>query len=169
MLLPLVGRNVQQSAAAISASASEGADLLIFSIDRKSYEKVLADCIAIQNVKVPIFLDIVDWAEEDSPSDVASNLLQLGASGVILSLDDMKIFIYETFAMFSNPQALDISIQDESQNSDNYEEAASIEGKPLVAGFTKLDDKEIELVEAERVILLEAIEVIRKAAPLVIF
>ncbi|CAA6662136.1 unnamed protein product [Spirodela intermedia] len=81
-------------------------------------------------------------------------------------MDDMKMFMYETLAMFSNPQALDISIQDESRNSHNYEEATSIEGKPLVAGFTKLDDKEIELVEAERVLLLEAIEVIRKAAPL---
>ena len=158
VLLPLVGRNLQKSGSAITASASEGADLLIFNVDKNNYKKVLVDCITTQNIKVPIFLEMINWEGESRSSDVASNLLQLGASGVILSLDDMEMFTEDNFAMFSNTKRQDINVLEESHDV-----------KPLIAGFSKLQEREIELIEAERVLMLETIAVIREAAPLVIF
>jgi hypothetical protein len=44
-----------------------------------------------------------------------------------------------------------------------------IHEKTTVAGFVKLEDREKQLIEKERSILLEAIDVIQKASPLVIF
>lgn len=40
--------------------------------------------------------------------------------------------------------------------------------KTKVAGFTKLDEKVMQLIEMEKPILSEAVAVIRKAAPMVI-
>ena len=39
----------------------------------------------------------------------------------------------------------------------------------VVAGFVKLEDREKLLIETERLVLNEAIEAIKRAAPLVIF
>ena len=38
-------------------------------------------------------------------------------------------------------------------------------GKEGVASFIKVEDKEIQFIEIERIVLLEAINVIRKTAP----
>ncbi|XP_078445105.1 FZO-like protein [Wolffia australiana] len=162
VLLPLVGRTLQKAAGAMTASVSEGADLLIFRVDRKSVEKVLVDCISTQNIKVPIFLDIVDWSGEGPPFEVVlSNLLQLGGSGFIVALDDMSMLKEDAFTMFSNSQGANVKIQDESLMLHRHEDTQA-----LVGGFSKLEEQEIKLIEAERTLLLEAIEIIREAAPL---
>ncbi|MQL87520.1 hypothetical protein Taro_020061 [Colocasia esculenta] len=166
VLLPIVARDVQTAGSAITAAASEGADFLIFGIDKNNYAKILEGSIIMQNVKVPIFLDIIDCAGEGSPSDVASNLLQSDASGLVLSLDDMKMLSYDISRILSPAQAPDMRMQNEYQYTHNYNAEDEQQEKSLVAGFSKLDDKEIKLIEAERSILLEAIAVIRKAAPL---
>lgn len=173
VVLPLVGRVVQTIDAAVNASKSEGADFLIYGggdLDRLTQD-VGSVC---ENVKIPIFVSCPLQGKNMS-YDEASCLLTSGASGFVTSLENFGLFDGDFLhKLFDTGYAIDERVPDDngSDNSENKILNASngFQTKTeVVAGFVKLEDREKQLIETERLVLSEAIEVIKKAAPLVIF
>ncbi|XP_072958809.1 probable transmembrane GTPase FZO-like, chloroplastic isoform X1 [Typha angustifolia] len=166
--LPLVARIIKTVNSAISASSSEGADFLIISTSIDNFIRVLRS--SIQHVKVPIFFSIVGLVGDESPASVTSKLLQSGACGVVMSFADMKLFSVDLLEKLSseNDEAVRV-VQDGysiSSKMDVEDIRVVTNGKKGIAGFTKLDKREIQLIEMERLLLNEAVAVISKAAPM---
>ena len=165
----LVSRNVQTANVALNASNSEDANFLIYDIGGEKHVDGIVKSV-FENVKIPIFV-IFASCGEDTLFTEASNLLKSGASGLVISLEVLELFgddivrrLFNTGHM--NKRTLDkveSSIKQKLLNVDN-----GVYGKKGVAGFIKVEDKEKQFIETERTVLLEAINVIRKAAPLVI-
>jgi len=101
----------------------------------------------------------------------ASNLFKLGASGLVISLEGLGLFgddvlrkLFTTVYVNKRTQyEVESSIKLKLFNMDN-----GVYGEKRVTGFVKLEDREKQIIETERTVLLEAINVIQKAAPLVI-
>ena len=170
--LPLVARIVKNTKSAVSASRSGGADFLIMSNERENFACVLEHAAA-QNVKVPIFFDIVDSLGVDLPINSVLKLLESGAPGIVMSIDNLKLFGDEVLKkMFSSTHVANKILQDGNLNS-RSSEVEAVRGmlleKKSVAGFANLDSKEIQLIESERLLLMEAVDVFQEAAPMVIF
>lgn len=166
--LPLVARNVQTLESARNATISEGADFFVTSTAGLDYASLLANSVT-KHVKVPIFFTVVDFIRDDLPSNVLSKLLQSGACGVIVSLDDLKLLGDEFMReMFSTVYEVDKTLLNEFPNSNRIESnnVRVVNGKKGISGFVKLDDNEMQLIEAERHLLHEAVTVIRKATPM---
>ncbi|KAF9606424.1 hypothetical protein IFM89_025113 [Coptis chinensis] len=165
VVLPLVARAVQTANAALSASNSEGADFLIYGVDREKYAEVLLHSV-IQSIKVPVFTTI-SLESEEAPYTQASKLLQSGASGLVISLENLKLFTDDSLrGLFSVVNVMNKSTQTEKLQSINkLDMDLKIHDGKGVAGFIKLEDREKQFIEMEKLILLEAISVIRKAAP----
>lgn len=169
VILPLVARNVQTANAALNASISEGADFLIYDISRDKPVDAAVHSV-FENVKIPIFLAFASYGENTLFTE-ASNSLKLGASGIVISLEGLRLFGDEVLRKLFNPVAMNKRKRDEVgssiklklMNVDN-----GVYGKKVVAGFIKLEDREKQLIETEKTVLLEAISAIQKAAPLVI-
>ncbi|XP_077247491.1 FZO-like protein isoform X2 [Tasmannia lanceolata] len=166
--LPLVARTVQTPHSALSASGSEGADFLVLGIDGEKCAEVLVKSVC-QQVKVPVFA-MIDLLGELTDFTAASNLLHSGASGLVIRLKSMKMFsddilsklFYTVFVMNKRAQG-EFQTSKERGIMDLDKEFYVRNG---VTRLTKLEDKEKKLIEAQRVFLLDAIAVIRKAAPL---
>lgn len=174
VLLPLVARRLQSAGDAVSASSFEGADFLIISTDMENYTKVLDDFVITLDIKIPFFFAVDDITRGDSLYSTATKLLQSGASGMILSLDDLNWLSDGILKkLFQNASKLNGRIQSKGLNSDELSNIDTARkehvSKQMVAGFTKLSEREIQFIERERNILLEAVTTIRRAAPLVIF
>lgn len=169
VVLPLVGRTVQTVNSALIASNSEGADFLILVMDRDRYAEVL-DNSAYQHVKVPIFTMIASLGEGPLFA-AATKFLQSGASGLVISLEDIKLFSDDALDQLLTGYKMNRLMQSELQISNKHEMNLNdgFNGRNEVSGFTKIEDKEKQFIEVEKLVLLEAISVIRKAAPLVIF
>ncbi|XP_058082986.1 probable transmembrane GTPase FZO-like, chloroplastic isoform X2 [Magnolia sinica] len=167
VILPLVARIVQTANSALNASSSEGADFLILGIDREKHAEALVSSVC-QHVKVPVFT-MTDLIEEGVPSALASKLLQSGASGMVVCLKDIKLLTDDILSkMFSIVYAMNRRTQDEFQSSNEsgiMDVERGLNGKRGMAGFTQVEDKEKQFIEAERLVLREAISVICKAAP----
>ena len=92
---------------------------------------------------------------------------------VLVSLEDLKLFSDDGLThMFDNACATDKKSQDELKSSSmlkSLDMENDIHEKTTVAGFVKLEDREKQLIEKERSLLLEAIDAMRKATSLVIF
>uniref|UniRef100_A0A2N9H0U6 G domain-containing protein n=1 Tax=Fagus sylvatica TaxID=28930 RepID=A0A2N9H0U6_FAGSY len=167
VVLPLVARNVQTANAALNASNSEGADFLIYDIGGEKHVDGAVNSV-FENVKIPIFV-VFPSCGEDTLFTEASNLLKLGASGLVISLEGLGLFgddvvrkLFNIVYMNKRTQdKVESSIEPKLLNVDN-----GVYGKKAVAGFIKLEDKEKQFIETERTRLLEAINVIQKAAPL---
>lgn len=167
VVLPLVARNVQTANAALNASNSEGADFLIYDIGGEKHVDGAVNSV-FENVKIPIFV-VFPSCGEDTLFTEASNLLKLGASGLVISLEGLGLFgddvvrkLFNIVYMNKRTQdKVESSIEPKLLNVDN-----GVYGKKAVAGFIKLEDKEKQFIETERTGLLEAINVIQKAAPL---
>ncbi|KAJ4804839.1 tRNA modification GTPase MnmE [Rhynchospora pubera] len=156
--LPLVARVVQNIDSAKNASSSEGADFLIIKAKSDNISRVLQDSMS---VKVPIFFTLTDLPHEESPPVVASKLLDSGASGVVASLAEMELFTENIFEkVLKRSHDVDKHLQDGRLFSGDLESTAS-----QVAGFTKLGEMEVELIERERALLEETAALIRKAVP----
>lgn len=170
--LPLVARVVQTTDAATNASASEGADFLIISTNIHNFSRILENFVT-RDIRVPIFFNIVDLVEDESPSDVTSMLLQSGACGVVVSLADMKLLGDDPLVkVFSKVHVSDRILRGGrsfSKKLDVDDIRVVSNGKKGITGFTKLEEKEMQLIETERLLLSEAVAVIKKAAPMVIF
>ncbi|KAK9139747.1 hypothetical protein Scep_009428 [Stephania cephalantha] len=164
VVLPIVARKVQTENAALIASNSEGADFLIYSSDKKEHAEVHVSSLA-QNVKIPVF-STVALLREDAPFSEASKSLQSGASGLVVGLEDVKLFSNDALSkLFLNVNVRSIISKDENKNSYKFDKKRS-HGKKGFAGFIQLEDREKQLIEVERMVLLEAISVMQKAAPL---
>ncbi|CAL2280867.1 unnamed protein product [Prunus armeniaca] len=166
VILPLVARNVQDIDGAISASSSEGADFLIYGIGGQE-EVLVALNPLFKNVKIPIF---VMFPSYDALYSEVPTLLKSGASGLVTSLKDFRLLNDEALSeLFDIIYMKNGKTQDEVESFDNLtvlNVLNGLNGDKNVAGFLKLEDREKQFIETERSVLLKAINVIQKAAPL---
>ncbi|CAL9094264.1 unnamed protein product [Musa textilis] len=165
--LPLVARTVQDTASAITASSSEGADFLIMST--KTVKSVAGQESSItQFVKVPVFFTTSDSHGNQLPSKMASKLLQYGAGGMVMSLNDLISFDDGILKMFSMAYMANDILQDAFPNSGTKTDDSRVvnNGQKGISGFTRLDDREIQLIERERQLIDEAVSIIQKATPM---
>lgn len=170
VFLPLVGRSVRTENAALDASSSEGADFLIYDLTEEEHADIVLKSV-YESVKIPIF--VLNNRLEATLQRDSSNLLNSGASGLVIALEDLRFFRDDVLnQLFKTVPATNKKLQDEvlsfekdglmGTDADSYWEMG-------VAGFVKLEDKEMQLIEKEKLVLLEALDVFQKAAPLVIF
>ncbi|GER24822.1 FZO-like [Striga asiatica] len=161
VILPLVGRNVQTLEAALDASNSEGADFLIYTIKDGDHLEELVSSVC-GRVKIPIFI-LTDFTRDEMFSKIPLGSLTSGVDGVVVSVDElnssrdndlMKLFYSE----YARGQVFDSLETLGAQNG--------IYGQQMVGGFTRLEEREKQFIETERSILLEAINVIERATPL---
>ena len=170
VVLPLVARKVESPDDALNASSSEGADFLIYSIEKESHADVILNIVR-ENVKIPIFVMVTSYGDDMLVAE-ASKLLKSGASGLVTSLKGFEKFGDDRLSsLFNEVYAFSNRAQDKRDSFDegkllNVDNGFGAEQR--VAGFVKLEDREKEFIERERSVLLEAINVIKKAAPLVI-
>lgn len=170
VVLPLVGRNVQNLDAALSASNSEGADFLMCGF-REGQKADLVGNSVFTNVKIPIFVMNASHGEAKSLAEM-SKCLKSGASGFVISLKNLRLFSGDVLSqLFNAIRTTNEKLDRELENASNVkllDAGDSFPVKESVAGFVKLENREKQLIETERSVLLEAIDVIQKAAPLVI-
>ncbi|KAK7277640.1 hypothetical protein RJT34_22655 [Clitoria ternatea] len=164
VVLPLVARIVHTADSAVNASKSEGADFLVYGGD--DVKRVSQEVGSVyQSVKIPVF---VSCGENVSYAEAVS-LFSSGASGFVTSLASFGLFGDEFLH----------KLFDAGYASGNRMVGGGGGGNKLldvdnglwsemeaVAGFVKLEDRGKLLIEMERTVLNEAIEVIKKAAPL---
>ncbi|KAF7804755.1 putative transmembrane GTPase FZO-like, chloroplastic [Senna tora] len=168
--LPLVARIVQNVDDAVNASKSEGADCLIY--DSADVKHVNLEVSSIfKKAKIPIFIMCYS-SEKDISYAEASNLITSGASGFVINLESFGSFDDEFLHKLfdsdytNNKKALDDhggKVSDRMLSSMDNDFQSKNE---VMAGFIKLEDREKHLIETERSVLNEAINVIKKAAPL---
>ncbi|KAK1561189.1 hypothetical protein Q3G72_035297 [Acer saccharum] len=162
VVLPLVGRNVLTANAAVNASNSEGADFLICGSREGKFVDVVDNSL-FDNVKIPVFVIHTSRGEATSLVEM-SKFLKSGASGLVISLADLRWFSDDVLGqLFNATYAISKDPQDELNELKLLESDNSFHG---VAGFVNLEDREKQLIETERSLLLEAINIIQKAAPL---
>lgn len=171
VVLPLVARNVETIDAALNASNSEGADFLIYSIGEEKHVDLVISSL-LNNVKIPTFVMFTSYGEDMSLT-VASKLLRSGASGLVTSLEGFKMLDHDALSrLFDDASKLNKIIEDEVAIVNKLEQLnmdGAVRAEKGVAGFIKLEDREKQLIEREKSVLLEAIEVVQRASPLVIF
>lgn len=167
VILPLVARNVQDVEAAINASSSEGADFLIYGVGGEENVTVVLKSL-FENVKIPIFVTI---SSNSRLYTEVPGLLKSGASGLVMSLKDFRMLDDNALSkLFDIVYMADSKAHDEVESFSKLEFSDVKSGpKDTVAGFLKLEDREKKFIETERSVLLKAINVIQRAAPLVIF
>ncbi|KAJ6337111.1 hypothetical protein OIU76_006892 [Salix suchowensis] len=110
-------------------------------------------------------------SDQGLPSITPNAALNASNSEVVLvSLEDLKLFSDDGLThMFDNACATDKKSQDELKNSSKLKSLDmenDIHEKTTVAGFVKLEDREKQLIEKERSLLLEAIDAMQKATSL---
>ncbi|KAK3415781.1 hypothetical protein EUGRSUZ_H01482 [Eucalyptus grandis] len=167
VVLPLVARNVQTASAASSASTSDGADFLICDIGEENHEDNLVSSM-FEDVKIPIFVKL-NLSGNGIALDEASRWIKYGASGLVIGLKDLDLFtdglLHQLFSTISTLTE-DTKFERGIPNKVILEEMGNdFFRNERVAGFVKLEDKEKQLIETEKVVLLEAVNVIQKAAP----
>ncbi|KAF8086674.1 hypothetical protein N665_0615s0022 [Sinapis alba] len=146
VVLPLVARIVKDVDSALTASSSEGADFLILG---SREEQQVVDSL-LKSVKIPIFVACRSKGEAKEELQ----LLKSGASGFVISLNDLR-------------SSRDVALRqflDGAYVNENDSETPLVEEK--AAGFVKLEDKQKQIIEMEKSVLRETIEIIHKAAPL---
>ncbi|MCE0481808.1 hypothetical protein HAX54_039880 [Datura stramonium] len=168
VVLPLVARIVQTPTAAVAASNSEGADFLIYEVGGNSEPEELVSSV-FEQVKIPVFVTIGSLGDRKLFNE-ASNLLESGASGIVISLEDLRSVSDDDFGkLFYSAYALKKKTEEKSQSNSQLKVSDLGNGFPSrkgVAGFIDLRDREKQLLEKERLILRETVNVIEKAAPM---
>ncbi|XP_058197859.1 probable transmembrane GTPase FZO-like, chloroplastic isoform X3 [Rhododendron vialii] len=168
VVLPLVAKNVQTPVAALNASNSEGADFLIYGSNGGTHAEEPGSSVW-ETVKVPIFVMIASFGF-DPISVEAKNLLKSGASGLVVSLGELKVLTDEVMSkLFTTVRGSKNRGQGTFRGSDKLKTLKvdnGFPGRKKVAGFIKLEDRERQLVETEKMVLLEVISVIQGAVPL---
>lgn len=101
--------------------------------------------------------------------DEALRWIKYGASGLVIGLKDLDLFtdglLHQLFSTISTLTE-DTKFERGIPNKVILEEMGNdFFRNERVAGFLKLEDKEKQLIETEKVVLLEAVNVIQKAAP----
>ncbi|KAF2617081.1 hypothetical protein F2Q68_00038193 [Brassica cretica] len=150
VVLPLVARIVKDVDSALTASTSEGADFLI--LVGSGEDQQVADSL-LKSVNIPIFVTCRSKGEDKEEL----RLLKSGASGFVVSLNDLRS---------SRDVALRQFLDGASYVNENETPLVEAQEKHVATGFVKLEDKQKEIVEMEKSVLRETIEIIHKAAPL---
>ncbi|XP_073315343.1 probable transmembrane GTPase FZO-like, chloroplastic [Primulina huaijiensis] len=170
VVMPLVGRNVQTHDAASDASNFEGADFLILTVDSgRSPEQLVSSVYG--RVKIPIFVTVDSFGYGTSFTK-ASDLLRSGASGVVVSVDELSLFkVDELNKHFFREYASrkNVKLETSSQSFDEHKTLDvenGLPGRKTVTGFKVSGEREQQLIEKERSFLLEAVDAIQRAAPL---
>ncbi|KAL0013238.1 hypothetical protein SO802_000307 [Lithocarpus litseifolius] len=83
-------KNVQTANVSLNASDSEESDFLLYDIGGEKHVDGTVKSI-FENVKIPIFV-VFALCGEDTSFTEASNLLKLGASGLVISLEVLELF-----------------------------------------------------------------------------
>ncbi|XP_031122217.1 probable transmembrane GTPase FZO-like, chloroplastic [Ipomoea triloba] len=164
VVLPLVARIVQTPEAALQASNSEGADFIIFNVGDSRSEEVVSS--VFETLKVPVFV-MIDSLGEGKLFNEASYFLELGASGLVISTKELKFISNDDdfSKLFFGARALEMKT-DEKDGGQVFDSVNGFPGKKGAAGFTKLLEREQQLIETEKLILRETINAIEQAAPL---
>uniref|UniRef100_A0A803NAU7 G domain-containing protein n=1 Tax=Chenopodium quinoa TaxID=63459 RepID=A0A803NAU7_CHEQI len=171
VVLPVVGKIVQTVKAALNASRAEGADFLIYSILAEEPAENFLNSIN-NSVKIPVFVE-VELITTGWSFDEVSKVLMSSASGVVTSLQELKSsgdglskILYDPSAI--NRLATDIRRQDEdlSFNKHALNTANGFSVDTGIASFVNLEDREMQFIKKERRLLMEAVDTIEKAAPL---
>lgn len=165
--LPVVGRSVQTVNAALTASNSEGADFLICSSLMEQWSYLLIQSLN-ESVKIPIFFESKSL-KNDILSNKLSKIVTSGVSGVVTTLEELKSIgdvlsklLYETSTMNERiPDEIPKSNKLNLLNTTN-----GFAGEAEISSFVKLEEKEVQFIKKERHLLVEAINAIEKAAPL---
>ncbi|KAL2900647.1 putative transmembrane GTPase FZO-like chloroplastic, partial [Bienertia sinuspersici] len=164
VVLPVVARIVQTINAALNASSAEGADFLIFRPLADETIDIVLNSIN-RSVKIPVFV-AMDLLNNDGLFDEVPNVLACGASGVLSSLEELKAIgnglskiLYDT---------TDKRNQDEVGNFNKRDvlTACGFTRDMEIPSFLKLEDREMQFIHKERRLLVEAVDTINKAAPL---
>lgn len=169
VVLPLVARIVQTPTAAVDASNSEGADFLIYEVGVNSEPEELVSSV-FEHVKIPVFVTIGSLGDRKLFNE-ASNLVESGASGIVISMEDLRSLSDDDFGkLFYSSYALKKKTEEKSQSNSQLisDLGNGFPGRKGVAGFIDLRDREQQLLEKERLVLHDTINVIEKAAPMVI-
>ncbi|KAK4357375.1 hypothetical protein RND71_022985 [Anisodus tanguticus] len=168
VVLPLVARIVQTPTAAVYASNSEGADFLIYEVGVNSKPEELVNSV-FEHLKIPVFVTIGSLGDRKLFNE-ASNLLESGASGVVISMEDLRSVSDDDFGkLFDSAYALKKKTEEKSQSNSPLKISDlgnGFPGRKGVAGFIDLRDREEQLLEKEKLVLHETIHVIEKAAPM---
>lgn len=171
VFLPLVGRTVQTTSTTTNISTSEGVDFLICDIiEGKNSNNNLKSLL--EDVKIPIFVSFPSTGKSDLLIE-ASQLTRSGAGGFVISLKDLGLFSDAIQSGLFNTASLPMNELTNRLGSSS--ELNVVEAKKdfhvtkRVAGFVNLEDQEKQLIETEKSVLVEVINVIHKAAPMVIF
>ncbi|KAI4340219.1 hypothetical protein MLD38_025079 [Melastoma candidum] len=168
VMLPLVARSVESSSAASHATISEGVDFLVFDVGGAQHTDGLYTSL-FEDVKVPIFFKLGSTGNSSVLSEGAK-LLKRGASGLVITVKDIVFFKNVALSDLSSPaNSFELEVDNEGRNHGKVkliEEKEKLYRKGRVAGFVKLEEREKELIEAEKSLLTKAINVIQMAAPL---
>lgn len=167
VVLPVVGRIVQTVNAALSASNSEGADFLICSSHVEQWSDLLLQSMN-ESVKIPIFIE-TNLTRNDLLSTTVSKLLTSGASGVVTTLNELKSVADVLSKLLYDSSATNKRIQDDIPKSNKLNmlnTTNGFAGEAGISSFVKLEEKEVQFIKKEKRLLVEAVNVIEKAAPL---
>lgn len=167
VVLPLIARKVKSINAALNASSSEGADFLVYDVDEDTNMEDLMNS-TFGRAKIPIFFAMPFYREDAFPGEVLK-LLRSGASGFVVSMEDLRLFNEDALSGLSRSEsAMSKRTVDtlESINDVNRLNVNGSQSSTGVAGFVELDEKERLFIEREREVLLEVVNVVRRAAPL---
>lgn len=171
VILPLVARNVQTLDAALDASNTEGADFLIYTINGTASVEELVSSV-FGRVKIPIFI-MADSFIDGISLKISSDSLKSGVSGLVVSVDELNMLREDNLSkLFYGEYASNKKAEDAGRSFDNIittNTENGFYGKSMNAGRTRLEEREKQFIDKERSILVEAIDVIQRAAPLVIF
>ncbi|CAN1729172.1 Probable transmembrane GTPase FZO-like, chloroplastic, partial [Linum perenne] len=163
VILPLVAKIVETPKSAVDGASSEGADFLILSSGSEDTFDSEFDT-GFQSVKIPIFVGYASNAES------APLMIKSRPSGYVMSLDDLRLVSDDSLSqLFQSVSTLEQKTQNEVANLNKYNELnfeSGVNGRDTVAGFVRLEDKGKRLVEKEKSVLSDAIDIIKKAVPM---
>ncbi|CAN1176819.1 Probable transmembrane GTPase FZO-like, chloroplastic, partial [Linum perenne] len=163
VILPLVAKIVETPKSAVDGASSEGADFLILSSGNEDTFDSEFDS-GFQSVKIPIFVGYASNAES------APLMIKSRPSGYVMSLDDLRLVSDDSLSqLFQSVSTLEQKTQNEVANLNKYNELnfeSGVNGRDTVAGFVRLEDKGKRLVEKEKSVLSDAIDIIKKAVPM---
>lgn len=167
VFLPLVARTVQTANAALNASSSEGADFLIYDLGEEEHVDIVVKSV-FENVKIPIFIVNNNSQGKAKSHTEAAEILKSGASGLVVSLEDLRLFTDDVLRqLFNVVSATNNKPQDDSLDDLNMADIDLVTRQKMgVAGFIKVEDREKQLIEKETSVLNGAISVFQRAAPL---
>lgn len=171
VFLPLVGQNMQTTSTTSSISTSEGVDLLICDMSEENNTNNFLNSV-LGDVKIPIFVSLPSMGNSDLLIQT-SELMRAGAGGFVISLKDLGLYsdaiqsgLFNTASLSRNET---INGLDSSNEFKLLEAEKDFHVTKRVAGFVNLEGREEQLIESEKSVLMEAVNLIQKAAPMVIF